>query len=256
MVLLPIPAFGDNYIWRLQAGTGRGTVIVDPGDAGPVLAAADAGGWQVDAVLLTHHHHDHVGGVGALLHRWPGIEVFAPHDPRISLDCTRVADGERIEAAGHGVEVLAVPGHTSSHVAYHGHGVLFCGDALFSLGCGRLFEGTPAQMLASLDRMAALPGGTRVCCGHEYTASNAAFARVVEPGNPELARRGAEVATLRANGQPTLPTTIEGERDCNPFLRVDVPEVRQAIDEWSGSPTGSRIDAFASLRRWKDGFRE
>lgn len=255
MAPFPIPAFGDNYIWQLHAGAGTGTVIVDPGDAAPVLAAADAGGWQADAVLLTHHHDDHIGGVAALRERWPRLEVLAPHEPRIAIDCRRVADGERVEVAGHVFEVLAVPGHTSSHVAFHGQGIVFCGDTLFSLGCGRLFEGTPAQMLASLDRLAALPGGTRVCCGHEYTLSNAAFARAVEPRNQALARRSAEVAALRADGRPTLPSTIDGERECNPFLRVDVPDVRNAVESWSGSRAGSRVEAFAALRRWKDGFR-
>ena len=252
---LPLPAFADNYIWLLPAVDGRGAVIVDPGDAGPVLAAADAGGWRPDAVLLTHHHDDHIGGVAALRARWPDLQVVAPVDPRIPTASQRLGDGERIEVAGHAFEVLAVPGHTVSHIAFHGHGLLFCGDTLFSLGCGRLFEGTPAQMLASLDRLAALPGDTLVCCGHEYTLSNAAFARAVDPGNPALARRSEEVTALRRESLPTLPTTLADERACNPFLRVDAPTVRASATRWAGAGELSRIETFAALRRWKDGFR-
>jgi hydroxyacylglutathione hydrolase len=253
MHLQPLPAFDDNYIWTWRDDAGR-TLVVDPGDAGPVLAAAGEG-LQPVGVLLTHHHSDHVGGVFVLLERWPGLPVVAPDDERILFATQRADDGDRVGIAGWSFEVLAVPGHTVSHIAFHGHGLLFCGDTLFSLGCGRLFEGTPAQMLASLERLAALPGETLVCCGHEYTLSNAAFARAVEPDNQALARRFEEAQAMRRAGRPTLPATIAGERACNPFLRIDEPAVRAAVAGHAGRPVDGRVEAFAALRQWKDGFR-
>lgn len=253
-----LPAFDDNYIWMLADHDGR-AIVVDPGDAGPVLRAA-AEGLRPEAILLTHHHDDHVGGVGALLARWPGLAVHAPEDARIPQATVRVHDGDVLHVPGHAVSVLAVPGHTRSHVAYvldaDGDApLLACGDTLFSLGCGRLFEGTPAQMLASLDRMAALPDATTVLCGHEYTEANARFARAVEPGNAALQARTAEVQSLRGRGLPTLPTRMDQERACNPFLRVDQPEVVASIAARLGHPPGDRVAAFAALRAWKDGFR-
>lgn len=253
MHLLPLPAFEDNYIWTLRDDAGR-ALVVDPGEAGPVLSAA-AEGLQPAGILLTHHHNDHIGGVGALLERWPDLPVVAPDDERIAIAARRTGDGDRVEVADWGFDTLAVPGHTVSHIAFHGHGLLFCGDTLFSLGCGRMFEGTPAQMLDSLERLAALPGDTRVCCGHEYTLSNAAFARVVEPDNPALMRRIEEAQAMRQSGRPTLPSSVAAEREANPFLRIDAPAVRAAIVGQTGHPIRSRVDAFAALRRWKDGFR-
>ncbi len=262
MRLIALPAFDDNYIWALVAEDGA-AVVVDPGDAAPVLAAADEGLRPV-AVLVTHHHGDHIAGLPALRARWPGIAVHAPHDERIAHATGRVVDGDRVEveAAGLAFETLAVPGHTRSHVAYvraapgdAGAGLAFCGDTLFSLGCGRLFEGTPAQMLASLDRLAALPGETRVCCAHEYTAANAAFARTVDPGNPALQARADAVRALRAAGASTLPSTIALERATNPFLRCDDPAVREAAAARLGRAPADRVETFAALRGWKDGFR-
>ncbi len=253
MQLTPLPAFSDNYVWLLDEGDAR--LVVDPGDAGPVFEQVAADGRAPTAILLTHHHDDHVGGVPALLRRWPGLPVFGPADSRIATVDRPVGDGDRIAVGPWRFEAIAVPGHTVSHIAFHGEGLLFCGDTLFSLGCGRLFEGTPRDMLGSLERLAALPAQTLVCCGHEYTLANAAFARVVEPDNPALRRRQAEATTMRDRGLPTLPPTLGSELECNPFLRIDVPAVRAAVAARESGAADDRAAAFAGLRRWKDGFR-
>ncbi|MDG6349173.1 hydroxyacylglutathione hydrolase [Luteimonas sp. 8-5] len=252
MSLQPLPAFADNYIWTLSADGGD-AVIVDPSEAAPVFTAADAG-LRPAMILLTHHHADHIGGCAALLQRWPGLPVFAPMDERIDLPCTRVGEGARVEHGRWRFEVLEIPGHTRSHVAFHGHGLVFCGDTLFSLGCGRMFEGTAEQMLGSLDRLAALPAETLVCCGHEYTLANAAFAAAADADNPALRERSAEAANQRERGLPTLPATIAGERAANPFLRVDSAAIQGAIAARLGRAPRDRVETFAELRRWKDGF--
>jgi hydroxyacylglutathione hydrolase len=252
MRLQPIPALSDNYIWWLRDDAGSNAIIVDPGEAAPVLAALQA---PPLAVLLTHHHHDHVDGIPALQARWPGLTVIAPDDPRIVHASRRVADGDRVDIGPWRFETLAVPGHTETHVAFHGHGLLFCGDTLFSLGCGRMFEGTPARMLASLDRLAALPGETLVCCGHEYTRANARFARTVEPDNAALMRRSEEVDDMRERGHPSLPSRLDIETACNPFLRIDAPGVRAAVRAHAALAADADRDAyFGALRAWKDDF--
>jgi hydroxyacylglutathione hydrolase len=252
--LLNLPAFDDNYIWLLADANGN-ALVVDPGDAAPVEAALDDHGWRLRAILLTHHHADHTGGVGTLVARHQP-HVFGPHDARIVDVDTRVGDGDSVELDSPRCRfrVIAVPGHTLSHVAYAGEGLLFCGDTLFSLGCGRLFEGTPAQMLDSLERLADLPDDTRVCCAHEYTRANAAFALSVDPDNPDLRQRAREVDRLRAAGQATLPIDLGSEKAANPFLRIDAPSLK-AWAATHAADAGDRVQRFAALRAAKDGFR-
>lgn len=252
LTLRPLPAFSDNYIWTL-AGSDGAAAVVDPGEAGPVLKAA-AEGLKPVAILLTHHHNDHIGAAAELAARFD-IPCFGPVDERIGFPCERVGEGGTVRIGELDLElrVTSIPGHTLSHIAFHGDGKLFCGDTLFSLGCGRLFEGTPTQMLDSLDRLAALPGDTLVCCGHEYTLANGRFAIAVEPSNRARDERLDEASRQRALGQPSLPSTIASERECNPFLRVDTPAIRQSLAARGGYPA-SRTEAFAALRYWKDGF--
>ena len=248
----PLTAFADNYLWWLP-GT-HGPLLVDPGDALPILEHfGDA--QALTAILLTHHHDDHIGGVATLLERWPDTPVIAPHEPRIPFATRRVSAGDVVDADAYRFDVLEVHGHTRTHIAYHGHGLLFCGDALFSLGCGRMFEGDAPTMRASLDRLAALPANTLVCCAHEYTLSNAAFAKHVMPSNTALSARIREAQAQRAENQPTLPSRLSDERACNPFLRLDDREVRTALASHLGHPPADPDAAFAALRVWKDGFR-
>jgi hydroxyacylglutathione hydrolase len=254
MRLTALPAFADNYIWALVDSDGR-AIVVDPGDAAPVLAAAAQQNWVPHTILLTHHHDDHIGGVAALQARYAGLEVVAPIDVRIPHATRRIGEGEQVQALGLVIDVVSVPGHTRSHVAFHTAEHLFSGDALFSLGCGRMFEGTPPQLLASLQKLASLPPHLLLCCGHEYTVSNAVFARHVDPANAALARRQEEALAMRRDERPTLPVSLASELECNPFLRTDTPGIRAAVSAHLGRPVTDEVDVLAGLRGWKDGFR-
>lgn len=255
--LRALPALRDNYIWMLSDPASGAALVVDPGEAEPVLRALAETGRSLSAILLTHHHADHIGGTAELKAVFPDATIYAPVDDRIRLAATRVGDGDVIEipAPAARFEVIEVHGHTRSHIAYHGEGLVFCGDTLFSLGCGRMFEGTPGQMLASLDRLAALPADTQVCCGHEYTLANAAFALTIEPDNAALKARTEAARASRARGEATLPARLGDERAANPFLRVDaIAEDRIPWPAGARAGTG-RVERFAALRLAKDHFR-
>jgi len=253
----PVRAFSDNYIWLIRAPADPGAaVVVDPGDDRPVEQALQAQGLRLSAILVTHHHADHVGGVGALAARH-GARVFGPARESIPCSAQALDDGGKASLEHLGLEftVMAVPGHTLGHIAYAGHGALFCGDTLFSGGCGRLFEGTPAQMLDSLDRLAALPDATNVYCAHEYTLSNLRFAAAVEPDNAHVRDALADTQQRRERDEITLPSTLGRERLINPFLRSREPSLRAAAEHHAGRPLAAAVDVFAEVRRWKDGFR-
>ncbi len=246
-----LPAFADNYIFALQSR--RGVAVVDPGDASVVERHLATHAEELVAILITHHHPDHIGGLARLAERWPQARRIGPADPRIPGLTEIVGNGDRVALDEDNLlEVLATPGHTRSHIVYRGDGQLFCGDVLFSLGCGRVFEGIAAQMLAALDRIADLPDDTEVYCAHEYTLANARFALTVDPDNADLRARVAAVRALRESGRPSIPARLGEERRCNPFLRCDDPAVAGAVRMHTGTPLGTRAEVFAALREWKN----
>ena len=256
MKLIALPAFSDNYIWLLHDD--HHALVVDPGDSAPVLTwLQQHPSLQLDMILVTHHHADHTGGLADLVDR-TGARVAGPAMEKMPVDTQGLMQGDRLDWHGLGFEVHEVPGHTLGHIAFwaqpeHQAPLLFCGDTLFSGGCGRLFEGTPAQMLDSLDRLAALPGDTRVCCAHEYTLSNLKFALAVDPDNSHLSTYAQNCAVLRQQNQPTLPGTLSTERAINPFLRSRSSAVSKAV-RLRDHHAVDDITTFAALRQWKNEF--
>jgi len=256
MHLHPLPAFSDNYIWILHDGVRA--LVVDPGEASGVQAFLTQHRLVLDTILITHHHGDHTGGVAALREA-TDAQVIGPATEPMPEPLQRVAGGETITALGLRFQVLAVPGHTAGHIAFYadevdGAPLLFCGDTLFSAGCGRLFEGTPSQMLGSLSRLAALPAATRVCCTHEYTLSNLRFAQAVEPDNAARTQYHQWCTTQREQSLPTLPSTIGLEQAVNPFLRTHLPSLALAAQTHNPDCGNDPLAVFATLREWKNVF--
>ncbi|MEC5396684.1 hydroxyacylglutathione hydrolase [Uliginosibacterium sp. H1] len=249
--IVPLRALRDNYIWALHEG--NACVVVDPGEAGPVLQHLAAHGLTLTAILITHRHPDHVGGVAGIVAQHP-VPVFGP----ASIPCVThpVAEGDTPSVPGLGRRfgIWFIPGHTEEHIAWLSDGLLFCGDTLFSAGCGRLLGGTAAQLHASLMRLRTLPPQTQVYCAHEYTLSNLRFAEAVEPDNPERTAYQAHCEALRAEDRPTLPSTIATECAINPFLRCDVEAVARAVEAGTGAPMAGSEAVFTALRQWKDRF--
>ena len=251
----PIPAFSDNYIWLLELEMGgNACAVVDPGDHQPVLEVLQARGLDLRYILLTHHHWDHAGGIPDLLEHHDA-RVFGPVDDRLGEWCMPCSEGETVKLEALGLEfgVLDIPAHTRSHIAFHGEGLVFSGDTLFSIGCGRLFEGTPAQMQEAMDKLAQLPADTLVYCGHEYTDSNCRFALEVEPQNQVLQARAAQARQLREAGEVTLPATLGAELAANPFMRTRKDTVVEAARSYdpSAEPGASTM---AAIRAWKDSY--
>lgn len=248
-----LPIFEDNYIWILS--NGQQAIAVDPGDADPLLHFLSETHLELAAILITHHHADHTGGL-ATLNKAFTVPVYGPQQERIEGVTHPVGEAHRINLPflDHPTTVLTIPGHTKGHIAYWLPDTLFCGDTLFSAGCGRIFEGTPAQMYQSLQKLASLPDATRVYCTHEYTLQNLYFARTIEPNNLSIQEQIQAVQLLRERNQPSLPSTIANEKRINPFLRCHIPEVHARVEEHIGKKLTQAIDVFAHLREWKNHF--
>lgn len=252
--ITPIRAFDDNYVWLLREAGCSIVAVVDPGDEEPVLAVLREEGLSLGAILLTHKHGDHTGGVADLKAAYPGAVVYGPANESIKTVERPVGEGDHIELPGMQVklQVMDVPGHTEGHVAYLGEGILFCGDTLFAAGCGRVFSGTHEQLHHSLQRIASLPPETLVYCAHEYTQDNMGFAKWVEPENPAVLQRESDTRALRERDEPTVPSTLALELQTNPFLRTDVPDVIAAANRYAGRELTTGAEVFTAVRTWKD----
>ncbi len=252
--ITPVRAFEDNYIWMLSPADADLAVAVDPGDETPVLDWLRARGKRLVAILITHHHYDHTGGIPELVQAFPGIPVFGPAGESIRGVTQPLREGDRVTIEGFDppLQVLDVPGHTAGHIAYYGDGALFCGDTLFAAGCGRVFDGTFEQLANSLQRIAALPPATRIYCAHEYTLDNLGFAVWVEPGSEALKARVERENAKRRLGEPTLPAPLSLELETNPFLRTAIDHVREAAEQAAGHSLDSPAEVFTALRQWKD----
>jgi hydroxyacylglutathione hydrolase len=251
--VVPVPALKDNYIWVLRDD--RHAAVVDPGDARPILDYLASEQLHLTAILATHHHSDHVGGIGEILDQFD-VPVYGPKSEPIATVSHALVEGDHIEIPGLAARfsILDIPGHTRAPVAYYDAKRVFCGDTLFACGCGRLFEGTPQQMHESLKKLAALPDDTLVYCAHEYTLANIRFARAVEPGNTQLAERERADARTRQEGRPTVPSNIAQEKATNPFLRCAQPEVIESASRYLGTRVTDPVQVLAAIRKWKNEF--
>ena len=250
----PIPAFEDNYLWLLEREGYDGCAVVDPGDADPVADTVRRKALRLDAILITHKHADHIGGIRQLKSIWPDAVVYGPQNEPIGELEVRLGEGDHVHLEGLELDfdILDVPGHTEGHIAYFGHGSLFCGDTLFAGGCGRVFSGTHTQLSQSLQKIASLPGDTLAYCAHEYTMANLGFAKWVEPGNENLQKRTSSDTAKRERDEPTVPSSIATELATNPFMRTDQEMVVQAAEKWAGKPLPDRDAVFHAVREWKD----
>ena len=253
--VIGLAALRDNYIWIVESPDESSAIVVDPGDALPVLDYLNRSGRCLAAVLVTHHHADHVAGLSDLQAQWPDVPVYGPEMENISGITHSLCSGITLTIAGLAFQVLDLSGHTLGHLGYVQGERLFCGDTLFGLGCGRLFEGSPKQMLASLDRIAALPPATEIYCAHEYTAMNLPFAAAIEPENRELAQRAKLIQDAKLLGQPTVPLSLQDELMTNPFLRCEQPEVVAAAQRFDTCVTTDRVAVFSALRTWRNEFK-
>ncbi|GAA4357215.1 hydroxyacylglutathione hydrolase [Kangiella marina] len=256
MKIIPLSAFSDNYIWVIHSSDSNTVAVVDPGDATPVIDYLEQHNLSLETILITHHHNDHIGGVQTLKNRYQ-CRVFAPKRDNQSFSDQDLVEGDEVSILNdeYQFSVIEVPGHTMGHIAFYGHGCLFCGDTLFKAGCGRMFEGTPPVFLESLQKLAALPAETKVYCAHEYTLTNLKFALSVEPDNPAIHKEIEYSQRLREKNKPTLPSTIGEELSFNPFLRCDQDALQQTASQASETKTFSDpVRTFATIRQLKDNF--
>ena len=251
MNLTSIPALTDNYIWTLTDDAGS-CLIVDPGEARPLIEKIEANRWTPVAVLLTHHHQDHTGGVAELLQRYPQLEVYGPQETAAKGAQHIVHEGETVTLLGLPFQIIATPGHTLGHISYYSAPYLFCGDTMFSGGCGRLFEGSAEQMFHSFQKLNQLPAETLICCAHEYTLSNMKFAAAILPHDPKILARYQEIKDLRAENRTTLPTKLALEREINLFLRTQDADLQKALAV--NVESAPLWQTFAELRNKKDQF--
>lgn len=253
MNIIQIPAFTDNYFWLMFEDNNKSAVVVDPGDSAPVIKSLKDNNLELTDILITHHHNDHIGGVSELKKVFPKVNIFGPADPRIPADnIVKDEDVIKLDSLNEEFRVLDVRGHTNSHIAYYFDKKLFCGDTLFSCGCGRLFEGTHEDMHKALTKIKNLPKETLIYCAHEYTLDNIGFAKIIDPKNLHLLEREKEVKDLLKNGFYTIPSALENELKVNPFLRFDEKDIKNSVQNHFNKKISSDAQVFKYTREWKD----